>query len=147
MVEHFQIKNSNDTTYQHILVEGRSTFSSLLPDKLTQAPPLGDSPYCRKKTACLQCQNCSHFSCRTVASQGPHRAPKCTLQKVNSNWIRDTNMNKHWRKPRLKCAVYFKWTMWYLCVYCFVFLSSTQICILLYKCCMSALRGGERWWD
>lgn len=85
MVEHIQIKSSINTTYQHILVEGRSTFSSLLPDKLTQAPPLGDSPYCRKKTACLQCQNCSHFSCRTAASQGPHRAPKCTLQKINSN--------------------------------------------------------------
>lgn len=77
--DNFKIKAHR--THQRISAGGRSTFSALLPDKSTLATPLGDSPYCRKRTTCLQCRNCSRSSCRTVASQGPRMAPTYILQK------------------------------------------------------------------
>lgn len=87
--------NSKTITYRRILVEEHSTFSAHLPDRSTLAPPLGGSPYCRKKTMCHQRRNCSHFSCRTEAFQGPHMAPRCILQKINWNWMRNKYINKH----------------------------------------------------
>lgn len=76
---HFKIKAHR--THQRISAGGRSTFSALPPDRSTLATPQGDSPYCRKRTTCLQCRNCSRSSCRTAASQGPRTAPTYILQK------------------------------------------------------------------
>lgn len=68
-------------THQRISAGGRSTFSALLPGRSTLATPRGDSPYCRKRTRCLQCRNCSRSSCRSAASRGPRMAPTYILQK------------------------------------------------------------------
>lgn len=77
--DYFKIKAHR--THQRISAGGHSTFSALLPDRSTLATPLGDSPYCRKRTTCLRRRNCSRSSCRTVASQGPRMAPRYILQK------------------------------------------------------------------
>lgn len=91
----------NSCTYQHIVVRERSTFSALLQDRLTLAPPLSDIPYYRKKTKCLQHQSCSHFSCQTGACQGPHMAPVCILQEETNTYI-------YWLHARHHSTVTFK---------------------------------------